>query len=55
VTDVDERGHRVRVSLAGPIALVAEITQEARRSLVLAPGKQPWVSIKATEITVYPA
>lgn len=54
VVDVDHRADRVRVQLAGPIALVAEITPAALVSLDVRPGEQVWAAVKATEVTVYP-
>ncbi len=54
VIDVDHRADRVRVQLAGPISLVAEITPAAMISLDVRPGEQMWAAAKATEVTVYP-
>lgn len=50
VTDVDEFGGRVRVSLTGAIDLIAEITPSAYAELGVAPGLELWASVKATEI-----
>jgi molybdate transport system ATP-binding protein len=55
VADLDRVGDRVRVQLAGPVALVAEITAGAVAELALQPGDEVWVSVKATEIVTYPA
>jgi molybdate transport system ATP-binding protein len=55
VGELDERASRVRVRLDDPIALVAEITQASCRALDVRPGSTVWVSVKATEIVVYPA
>ncbi len=55
VTAVDGRGGRVRVSVTGALPVVAEITPGAAADLDLARGGGVWVSIKATEIDVYPA
>jgi molybdate transport system ATP-binding protein len=46
---------RVRVMVAGAVRVVAEVTPGAVAELELAPGHAVWVSVKATEITVYPA
>jgi molybdate transport system ATP-binding protein len=54
VTDVDRLGTRVRVSIAGAVPLVAEITEEAFRELHLVPGDAVHASVKATEIEVSP-
>lgn len=57
VVDVDAEGDRVRVRarMAGPLDLVAEITAAAAAELNLKPGVEVWASVKATEVTVYPA
>jgi molybdate transport system ATP-binding protein len=55
VTDVDRQADRVRVRLTGEVPLVAEITPAALDALALQPGDQVWASVKATEITTYPA
>ncbi|MGH7790038.1 MAG: TOBE domain-containing protein, partial [Candidatus Binatia bacterium] len=55
VAGLDDEGARVRVRTDGPPALVAEVTPAAVADLALAPGSEVWVSLKATEITTYPA
>jgi molybdate transport system ATP-binding protein len=55
VADVDRHAERVRVRLAGEVPLVAEITPAALASLHLRPGDHIWATVKATEITTYPA
>ncbi len=52
---VDYEGERARVQVGGPLPIVAEVTPGAVRDLSLADGGPVWVSVKATEITVYPA
>jgi len=52
--DAVPEGDRVRVRLGGAIPLVAELTAAARAELALAPGLEVWVSVKATEVAVYP-
>jgi molybdate transport system ATP-binding protein len=52
---LDVVGDRVRVRVAGPVPIVAEITPAAASELRLADGGQVWASVKATEVTVYPA
>jgi len=47
-------GDRVRVTLAGDLPVVAEVTQAAVVALALADGGPVWASVKATEISVYP-
>ncbi|MCU1499444.1 MAG: transporter ATP-binding protein [Acidimicrobiales bacterium] len=55
ITDLDLIGERVRVHLAGPVPLVAEITTAALTALALHPGEPIWVTVKATEVATYPA
>ena len=55
VEALDQEGSRVRVRMGGPIPVVAEITPAAVAALGLAAGAQAWVSVKASEVTVYPA
>ncbi len=52
---LDFQGDRVRVRVEGEMPIVAEVTPAAVRALELAEGGEVWVSVKATEITVYPA
>jgi molybdate transport system ATP-binding protein len=55
VADIDRRADRVRVRLDGTVPLVAEITPAALDALALRAGDTVWASVKATEITTYPA
>jgi molybdate transport system ATP-binding protein len=55
VTDIDRHTDRVRVRLDGEVPLVAEITPAAVDALALRPGDRVWATVKATEITTYPA
>jgi molybdate transport system ATP-binding protein len=48
-------GDRVRVQLTGSPPIVAEVTPAAAAELRLRDGGPVWVSLKATEIEVYPA
>jgi molybdate transport system ATP-binding protein len=52
VTLLEDLGERVRLEVGDPLPLIAEVTPAAVSDLALTPGKQVWVSIKATEITV---
>lgn len=54
VEDLDLMGDRVRVRVEDPIALVAEVTASAVSELSLEEGQPIWVTVKATEVTVYP-
>ncbi|HMC80633.1 MAG TPA: ABC transporter ATP-binding protein, partial [Acidimicrobiia bacterium] len=55
VRSLDLEGSRVRVGLDGEVLLVAEVTPAAVADLALAEGEVVWASLKATEVTVYPA
>jgi molybdate transport system ATP-binding protein len=48
-------GDRVRVRVAGPVPVVAEVTPAAAAELGLADGGPVWATVKATEVAVYPA
>jgi molybdate transport system ATP-binding protein len=48
-------GDRVRVGTAGPPDATVDVTAAAVAELGLAPGRQVWLSAKATDVTVYPA
>ena len=52
---LDLEGSRVRVGMDGEVPLVAEVTPAAVAELALAEGEVVWASLKATEVTVYPA
>jgi molybdate transport system ATP-binding protein len=55
VSDIDTYGDRVRLRLGDPMPVVAEITPGALAELSLRAGSDVWVSVKATEIAVFPA
>jgi len=55
VRAVEGFGERVRVQVDGPVPLVAEVTVAAVADLRLAVGERVWTSVKATEVTAYPA
>ena len=55
VVEVDALGDRVRVRIEGAVPIVAEVTADAVRELGLAPGHAVVASVKATEVSVYPA
>ncbi|HEY0533649.1 MAG TPA: ABC transporter ATP-binding protein [Actinoplanes sp.] len=55
VTMVSRHGDALRVELAGPIPVAADITPAAAVQLDLAPGREVWAALKATEATAYPA
>jgi molybdate transport system ATP-binding protein len=55
VAGIQRHGDNLRVQLAGPITVAADITPGAAAHLHLAPGAQVWAAIKATETRAYPA
>jgi molybdate transport system ATP-binding protein len=55
VAGIQRHGDNLRVQLAGPIALAADITPAAAAHLRLEPGAHVWAAIKATETRAYPA
>ena len=54
VGGIDYEGDRVRVQVHGPIDIVAEVTPRAAVELHLPDGGPVWLTIKATEVDVYP-
>ena len=50
VTDLDRHGGRVRVHVAGPVELTAEITEAAAADLGVTRGAVVWASVKALEV-----
>jgi molybdate transport system ATP-binding protein len=55
VAGLDRFGGRVRVRIAGPLPVIAEVTPAAVAALDLMEGSEVWAAIKATEVTVFPA
>jgi molybdate transport system ATP-binding protein len=55
VSTVARHGDNVRIELTGPLAVAADVTPAAAVELGLAPGREVWASVKATETVVYPA
>jgi molybdate transport system ATP-binding protein len=55
VEAIEDLGSRVRVRVRGTVDLVAEITPTAVRDLGLDDGADVWTSVKAAEITTFPA
>ena len=54
IDHLDLLGDRVRVRLAGPLDLVAEVTPAAVSELGLREGDPVWATVKATEVATYP-
>jgi molybdate transport system ATP-binding protein len=55
VEGCDFEGDRVRVRVHGAPSIVAEVTPAAASELDLIDGGPVWVSVKATDVVVYPA
>jgi molybdate transport system ATP-binding protein len=55
ITNVERHGDLVRLAVAGPPDLVVDITPDAIADLQLATGESVWLSVKATDLTVYKA
>jgi len=55
VVGVEGFGDRLRVRLDGPIPLVAEVTVAGLAAIGASLGSGVWASVKATELTAYPA
>ena len=51
----DDEGTRVRVRIAVPFPLVAEVTRAAAAELEVLRGGDVWATVKATDISAYPA
>jgi molybdate transport system ATP-binding protein len=55
ITGIQRHGDNLRIQLAGPIAVAADITPAAAAHLHLAPGQTVWAAVKAAETRAYPA
>ena len=55
VTGLELLGDRVRVALSGSPSALVDVTPAAVAELDLSPGRRLYVSLKATEVEVYPA
>ncbi len=55
VRDLERHGDLVRVTVDGAVSVLADVTPLSVADLGLAPGAQVWASVKASEITTYPA
>ena len=55
VAGVQRHGDNLRVQLAGPIGVAADVTPAAAAHLRLIPGQRVWAAVKATETHAYPA
>jgi molybdate transport system ATP-binding protein len=48
-------GDRIRLATSGALPATVDVTAAAVAELDLAPGRQVWLSAKATDVTAYPA
>ena len=48
-------GDRIRISASGDLDATVDVTAAAVAELQLAPGRQVWLSAKATDVSAYPA
>src|SRR5262249_30070470 len=55
IEEIDVEGTVARVRVATTPPIVGEVTMGAVRALALATGDEVWVTVKATEIVLYPA
>jgi molybdate transport system ATP-binding protein len=55
ITNVERHGDLVRLAVAGPPDLVVDVTPAAMADLQLAARESVWLSVKATDLTVYQA
>jgi molybdate transport system ATP-binding protein len=55
LTSLEQQGHAVRVAAKGPPDVVVDVTAEAVAELRLTVGAEVWLSVKATDLVVYPA
>jgi molybdate transport system ATP-binding protein len=55
IVEIDVEGPVARVRVGTTPPIVSEVTIVAVEALRLAPGEDVWVSVKATEIVLYPA
>jgi molybdate transport system ATP-binding protein len=55
ITSLAPLGDRVRVSTGGDLDATVDVTAAAVAELQLAPGRQVWLSAKATDVSAYPA
>jgi molybdate transport system ATP-binding protein len=54
ITHMEEQAQRIRLTIDGPLPIVAELTPGAVAALELKVSKPVWIAIKATEISVRP-
>ena len=55
ITSLAPLGDRIRVGTSGALPTTVDVTAAAVAELELTPGRQVWLSAKATDVTAYPA
>ncbi|HEX2772298.1 MAG TPA: ABC transporter ATP-binding protein [Micromonosporaceae bacterium] len=55
IKGIQRHGDNLRIQLAGPIVVAADVTPAAAAQLRLAPGQEVWAAVKAAETRAYPA
>ncbi|HUV10152.1 MAG TPA: ABC transporter ATP-binding protein [Acidimicrobiia bacterium] len=55
VVHIDPEGSRARVHVEGVVPITAEITMSSIDAIGVTEGSPVWVSVKATEVEIYPA
>ena len=55
ISGIQRHGDNLRVQLAGPVVVAADVTPAAAAQLRLAPGQPVWAAVKAAETRAYPA
>lgn len=53
LTELTALGDRVRLTIAGPLPIIADVTAQAVADLRLAAGDPVWVSLKATDVDCF--
>jgi molybdate transport system ATP-binding protein len=53
ITNVERHGDLVRLAVTGPPDLLVDVTADAMADLRLAVGEPVWLSVKATDLTVF--
>jgi molybdate transport system ATP-binding protein len=54
IAGMTPHGDVVRLEVTGALPVLADVTPAAVAELGLVPGSSAWVSVKATEVQVYP-
>ena len=55
ISDIERHGDLVRITVDGTVPILADLTPLAVSELNLTPGTAVWASVKASEVTAYPA